>query len=210
MDTELSPWERETLELLRESQLEASRLEQKLIQLQRQAADATKRLDSIQQTLDAYRAKHGRSALSASALDKQLATIYEGLNPKQMVLHWAEDHDGLVVMTEMTGTLATAGLFTDKRHADGVLYPVVRRTPGFEKVGRGIYRKAAETRTMDGEELQVGPLSRLPHHGRASSWNGSIAREVVLEELPPLLPKSAETPIHIRLGRGDDAWSATN
>lgn len=155
--SEMNTWESETLALLNDAQIEAVRLEQRLALLTQQAEAAKQRVDAIQATLDLYRAKHGRPTAQEPEL-RRVAAEYETLNPKQMVQKWADEHDGVIVMTEMTSTLAAAGIFTDKRSADGVLYPVVRRGTLYEKVQRGVYRKRAAVRLVEAAPQAADPL----------------------------------------------------
>jgi hypothetical protein len=134
-------WERSTLELLSEEQAERQRLEQRLVTAQHALEEVDQRVAAIQATLDAYRTRHGLTRPAADQVAVTLADEYHDLNYKEIVLKWADRHDGRVVMREMADSLTAAGIFSEKTKAAGALYPAIKRLPGFEKIRRGVYER---------------------------------------------------------------------
>lgn len=175
MEHEVDMWEQQTLNLLHAAQVELARQEQRFAQVVDDRTRAQRHVEAIQDTLEIYRSRRGRPAVPSAESTAELSAEYESLNPKQTVERWADTHDGLVVMTEMTGALAAAGLFTDKRTADGVLYPVVRRGNLYEKVRRGVYRKRPPVRLADPDSLSPASLVRhIGAHGAPAAPSPTV------------------------------------
>jgi hypothetical protein len=101
-------------------------------------------IEVLYSAMEVWRAAYGLPKVSVSNATPEMMAEYQGMTPKEMLLHWADTHEGLVVMREATRFLAAAGLFRDDVQANGTLYPTVTRWDAFEKVGRGVYRRKSQ------------------------------------------------------------------
>lgn len=172
-------WQAATMELIR-------RLEQdKKLKAEQRVAAAQRALDAVNQqiavlysAMEVWRAAYGLPKVPVSNATPEMMAEYQGMSPKEMLLHWADTHDGLVVMREATRFLAAAGLFRDEVQANGTLYPTVTRWDAFMKVGRGIYRSKSSLPPIEDLPDSGGvPSTESPHddeEGDGPSWWSNI------------------------------------
>jgi hypothetical protein len=139
-----SEWERETNRLIEMAEDEQRKAEQRVLAAQHSLAAARQKAEALRTARDYWRRDHGLPPVDLVAEGAEALTGYHGISSKEMVAHWADQHNGEVVMNEMCTALTAAGLFQDKEQAAGTLHSAVGRMPEFEKIGRGIFRRRAE------------------------------------------------------------------
>lgn len=128
--------------LIQEAQEERQKLQRRILSAQRAIEAIDQKLAAFQVTLNALLDRYGLERDRPTVfVDPALAAEFRGMAPKEMLLRWAEQHGGEVVMNEACKFLAAAGLFTDDRQAAGTLFSTIKRMPDFERVDRGVYRK---------------------------------------------------------------------
>ena len=121
--------EHEATKLAAERKMEAARNEM---------AEAERAVEHWRFALEDYRQSHGLSA-SPSTPSPVLRAEYSQMGPTDLVQHWAEKHDGEVVVKELAKVGVNAGLFPNYRHASSAIYAVVKRK-GYTKIGAGQFK----------------------------------------------------------------------
>ncbi len=185
-------FEDELLELIDDAHDERRKAEQRLAAARRAIETLNRKIEALQLTLDTYRTKYGLPKMAVTMpVTEEQARQYRNLSVKDMILRWADQHDGEVAMRDACRFLASAGLFTDERQAAGTLYSTIQRMAEFEKDKRGLYRKVArpartaQSPTFGTSERLVDLAARTrPSHQQARAAAGdrhsTIPAQVVI------------------------------
>lgn len=107
---------------------------------QRGLDTARKKIEAYQITLRDLEDVLGLGTPESNEVDAEVVREFQGLSLKEMLRLWAQKHNGVLLMKEMSKTLTNGGLFKDTQSAAGGLYSTLERMPEFRKVARGQYR----------------------------------------------------------------------
>jgi hypothetical protein len=133
-------WVQITLQLIRQLQEERQNAQRRLQNAQRDIEEAEHHLAALDTAMRAYRRIAG---LPPDPMPAESPDEYRNLTAKEMLLKWADFHNGQIAVKEVAKGLTALGLFRTEKQALGTLYPTVRRAPHvFRQLGRGIYAPA--------------------------------------------------------------------
>ena len=177
-------WEEETLALIEEMKQDREKADQRRRNAERQVQKLDTDIAAGHQMVDRYRAKYGLGKSGLPIVSPEQAKEYHGLGTKQMIIRWAGEHNGEIVMREMCQFLAATRLFKDAQQAAGSLYSAINRMPEFEKLGRGVYRQKMAPQGEKGEPATQS--NGQPADSEASQWIGADGK--AMDEEAPMIP----------------------
>ena len=129
--------EQDLIQLLQDCQTERQAAERKLQAARETLAEKEQAEQHCQFTLNHYRKMRGLP----QQLDPSpaLSNEYSSMTPTEVVVHWAQKHDGLIVVKELVKDVVQAGMFANRRVAASNIYGVIKRKE-YVKVEPGQYR----------------------------------------------------------------------
>jgi len=134
MDT-MSAWEAQTQELLKRVEKE---MEQVQSEADRLLAELEERRWALDIALTAYREMHGES-LAQTAQGLSVSDI-RNKSHREILRFIAKQNKGLLVAKQAIRIMKEAGVFGNPDNADSAVYSVLKRSPEFVKVGKGVYK----------------------------------------------------------------------
>ena len=137
---EQKTWEQETLELIAEAEQDRNKAIQRVEAARKTAQTAENVVEALKLALNRYRQHYGLPPLAIPAAP-ELAAALSHLDPRALIDHWSDTHNGKVVMKELCNAVVQAGQYKDARQAAGSLYSTVKRMPGYAKAARGVYQR---------------------------------------------------------------------
>ena len=115
------------------------RAEEKLIEARHEIEREDQAIAHWQFAIDEYRKDH-RQPADKHCISPTLEEEYGRKTPTELVEHWANKHDGEVVVKELTRVGLRVGAFKKYRNGASSIYSVLKRRK-YEKVGPGHFRK---------------------------------------------------------------------
>ena len=115
------------------------RAEEKIIEARHQIEEADQAIAHWQFALDDYRKASGQPT-DKHYISPTMEQEYGRKTPTELVEHWANKHDGEVVVKELTRVGLRVGAFKKYRNGASSIYSVLKRRK-YEKVGPGHFRK---------------------------------------------------------------------
>ena len=177
-------WEQETLALIDEMQKDRLKVEQRRVTAERQIADLDTDIAALRRAIDRYRASRGQAKAPLIVTETEAAP-YKGQTAKEMILTWADAHDGTIAVKEASQFFAAAELFKDAEQAASSLYPTIKRmleAAELKKAARGVYQRVSAP-------LRVVP----PRRGRLvisdgpseeDAFGGELDGQIDLDDAP--------------------------
>ena len=137
---EQTTWEQETLELIVEAEQDRNKAVQRVEGARKTAQTAENVVEALKLALNRYRQHYGLPPLAIPAAP-ELAAALTHLDPRALIDHWSDTHNGKVVMKELCNAVVQAGQYTNQRQAAGSLYSTMKRMPRFAWVARGVFQR---------------------------------------------------------------------
>ena len=116
--------------------------EMKLYVIQREITEANEAIVHAEFFLDDYRKAHGLDPMVYVA-NQMISPEFAHMGPTDLVQYWANEHNGEVVIKDLSKVAVNAGIFPNYRNASSSIYAVVKRK-GFKKVGPGHFKKMSQ------------------------------------------------------------------
>ena len=87
-------WVRLTTEIIKDKQRERMRVEQRIASARLELDRIDDDLRSLQKALDLFSEKHGLTRDDVTDVDEEVARVYRGKSVKEMLVEWANRHNG--------------------------------------------------------------------------------------------------------------------
>ena len=137
MDT--NTLEQALVEYLEKHEKVKQRAEERIIEARQQILDADQAIAHWQFVLDDHRKASGQP-INKHCISPTLDEEYGRKTPTELVEHWANKHDGEVVVKELTRVGLRVGAWKKYRNGASSIYSVLKRKK-YDKVGPGHFRQ---------------------------------------------------------------------
>lgn len=136
-------FEAEIQALMDEAQEKRQKFLQRIVSAQQGIEAIDQEIAAYAMTLNNWRQRHGiERSIAIPARDLEIVNDLRQLSTRGMLLYWADEHDGKLVVNDMVKAVTSASLFQDKEQAAATLYATLGRSAEwFEKLGRGRYHR---------------------------------------------------------------------
>ena len=136
-------------------------LEANKCQVKQRIARQYQTLEEVDRTLRSWYhalADHRRRFNLPDEPDELDGIDYAALGPTAMVFEWAENHNGDVVIKDLTRRVLDAGLYRDYRSAYNTVRAPLERLENFSYVAPGHYRMSANGSNGKGTTVEMPPV----------------------------------------------------
>ena len=145
------------LELLYTHELERRDAERKLIRAREEVEEKEQAIIHARFMIDDYRKQCGLPVQIAHR-HPMLNDEYANLGPTELVDCWADQHDGEVIVKELTHVGLAVGTFTKYQNGASAIYSVLKRKP-YKKLSPGHFKK---NQTQTSMLIQNGDSENIP------------------------------------------------
>ena len=149
--------EQTLLELLYAHELERRDAERKLLRAREEVEEKEQAIIHARFMIDDYRKRCGLPVQIAHH-NPMLNDEYANLGPTELVDCWADQHDGEVIVKELTHVGLAVGTFTKYQNGASAIYSVLKRKP-FKKLSPGHFKKIQTQTSM---LIQNGDSENIP------------------------------------------------
>ena len=148
--------EQTLLELLHTYETAKRDAERKLMRAREEVEEKEQSIIHARFMIDDYRKQCGLP-VQPSYRSPMLTDEYTNLGPTELVDSWADQHDGEVIVKELTQVGLAVGTFGKYRNGASAIYGVLKRKP-YKKMAPGHFKKIHTSMPIQNEDDKNIPL----------------------------------------------------
>ena len=148
--------EQTLLELLYTYETAKRDAERKLIKAREEVEDKEQAMIHARFMINEYRKQCGLP-VQTTHRSPMLNDEYANLGPTELVDYWADQHDGEVIIKELTHVGLAVGTFTKYRNGASAIYAVLKRKP-YKKIAPGHFKKIQTSMPLQNGDGKNMPL----------------------------------------------------
>jgi len=127
-------------QMIRAAMRDKQNAEQRFKAARKAIEAAEKKTAALHVALAAYRAKYGISKTPIMP-NSELAAEFSGMDTNHQINHWADIHNGTVIVRDLVDATVAAGFYRDRTQARGTLYRAITRLSYYKHISRGVYKR---------------------------------------------------------------------